>query len=290
MKILYSKLKGAIRNHYYNKYVSYGEAICNYFKTFNQKNKRCNLSSVKNYKTSNTIFILGSGPSLNRIKDQYIDEIQNHDSFGINYSFLKKEIIPTYHQFSWERTNFLNYLTGAFAPYRGVYKDVIIFLHSKAFIRLGHPRLTPSFFPENPKYCLYRLPRPIYLNAGQQFTDKDFDGTLFYRGTLSLVLDIVSKMGYKKIALLGVDLDTSEHFYENLPEMQEMLQLMHESHLKLYGDINNFESMYPKQGKAKPFDEYLYSLSDYLMRKRETELFIGFEDNLLHPKLPAYFK
>lgn len=282
-------IKAGIRDHCNAKYISYPEAISGFFKNRKIKYSRYDLSSIRAFKTSDTIFVLGSGPSLNQLSSENIDMIQKHDSVGINYSFLKKEITPTFHQFSWENTIFQKYLVENFLSYRTSYKDVVILVNSKAARRMAHPRLTPFLFPEEPKYCLYTLPNPISLNANRPFCDDDFERNLFYRGTLSLVLDIILKIGYKKIVLLGVDLNTSEHFFNDLPEMQELIKLMQECNLKIYGDNKKFESMYTKDGKPRPFDEYLFSLSDYLTRKRGVHLYTGYKNNMLYPRLPAYF-
>ncbi|MGR3175994.1 MAG: hypothetical protein ACUZ8N_15560 [Candidatus Scalindua sp.] len=283
------RIKAGIRDHCEGKYISYHEAILAFFKNKKIRYLRYDLSSIRAFKTSDTIFVLGSGPSLNQLSNINIDIIKKHDSIGINYSFLKKEITPTFHQFSWEKTIFQKYLVERFSSYRTSYKDVVILVNSKAARRMAHPRLTPFLFPEDPKYCMYTIPDSITLKDNRSFYDDDFERTLFYRGTLSLVLDIISKIGYKKIVLLGVDLNTSEHFFNDLPEMQELIRLMQEANLKIYGGNKKFESMYTKGGKSQPFDEYLFSLSDYLIRKRGIHLFTGYKNNMLYPKIPAYF-
>ena len=50
-----------------------------------------------------------------------------------------------------------------------------------------------------------------------------------------------------------------------------------------------FDTMYPRECKAQPFDNYLYSVANYLKRKRGIDLYIGKKDNMLYPKLKAYF-
>ena len=40
-----------------------------------------------------------------------------------------------------------------------------------------------------------------------------------------------------------------------------------------------FESMYPKEGQPVPMDEYYYSIADFLKRKNNVKLFVGFSDN-----------
>ena len=61
------------------------------------------------------------------------------------------------------------------------------------------------------------------------------------------------------------------------------------ANLAQINDRVRFESMYPIPGKSIPMDEYYYSVADYLNRKKGVQIFIGFRDNILYPKLPAYF-
>ena len=54
-------------------------------------------------------------------------------------------------------------------------------------------------------------------------------------------------------------------------------------------DKKKFDTMYPKGTKIHTYDVYLYALTDYLKRKKGIELYIGTKDNMLYPKLSAYF-
>ena len=279
-----SKLNSAIKDHRRKKYISYYTAIRNLFKYRNIKYEIYDLQRIKKFKSSDTIFVLGSGPSLNLAKQKHIEAILKCDSFGINYSYLKKEIVPTFHQFSWENNWSHKHQINTFSPYRKKYKDVVVFFHSKELFRMAHPRITPFFFPENAICCLYDLPEAIILENERPFCRNDFDKTLFYRGTLSLVLDLISKLEYKNIILLGVDLNTPEHFFYDMPEMVEYTKMQ-----KVIHDKDKFQYMIPKQNKNIPFDEYLYELKDYLLVENSVNLFVGYKSNMLYPKIPAYF-
>lgn len=135
------------REHYCNKYVSYSRAIRNWFKYRKLKYHIYNLESVTKFKTSETIFILGSGPLLNLLTSEQIKTISHHDSCGINYSFLKAEIVPMFQLLSYEgdpiaQKNIIELLS----PRRKLYGNTVFFPNHKALCRLGHPRITPYFF------------------------------------------------------------------------------------------------------------------------------------------------
>ena len=108
-KIRLSKLYASIRNviyifkdHHENKYISYGKAVKNIITHYRAPYETYNIRNLGKFKTSDTIFILGSGPSLNLLTEEQIRIINQHNSSGVNLSFAKKEIIPTFHLISRE--------------------------------------------------------------------------------------------------------------------------------------------------------------------------------------------
>jgi hypothetical protein len=274
--------------HRKRKYISYSEAIKNFKTSFGKRIERYNLRTVKKFKTSDTVFLLGSGPSLNTLDEKHLDIINNCDSFGMSYSFIKKEIIPTYHQFANEEIWGFKYCTEKFLSYREKYSDTVIFMHYKQLSMLNHPRLTPMIFPQNPKYCLYKPPRPISLEANRPFRHSDFEKSLNYRNIMSLILDIAVRLEYKNIVLIGVDLDKWSFFYDQEPEMEYYINRLYKSRKDMEGR-KNFDTMYPKGNKFHTFDTYLYALHDYLKQKKNINLYIAFKDNMLHPGLSAFF-
>ena len=58
------------------------KGIYSYYKNSNVNYKIVNQKDWKYYKTSDTIFLFGSGPSINDISTREWDIIQNHDSMG----------------------------------------------------------------------------------------------------------------------------------------------------------------------------------------------------------------
>lgn len=300
MKPIFQKLRqiqATLRDHRKNKYISYSGALRNIFNTRHINYEMLSMDYLRKNKTSDTLFILGNGPSLNLLTPLEISKIKDANSLGISYSFLKKEIIPTYHLFSWENDfnnewSALKTLVNNFAPYRKDYHNTVLFLLKKAIFRLAHPRLLPAFFPENPKCCIVEQNDSINIDEDRPFRDEDFRKSLFYRGTLSAALDIVSKLNYKNIVLLGVDVDKWEYFYQNMSEMKIVLEKTYElshgvEHVK--EKEMKYVGMYVKKGKCRTLEEYLYALKDYMDRINNTKIFVGFRSNFLYPKIPAYF-
>ncbi len=281
------KVINSLRDMHRSKYLPYSKVVSEYFKNSHLNYQRFSLEDIISFKTSGTIFILGSGPSLNRISQQQWEHIARHDSFGMNFSFLKDHVPtfyqPAYHSSGWSKETFDKF----FPAVRDKYTEAIWMLSDKALMRFIHPRLLPQLFPPNPKVCYYDLPVPINLESDRDFTDADFDKTVYYRGTMTLVLDCVCRLGYKNIVMLGVDLETYEHFFFDLGGMERYVRMTKEEASEVG---YKFETMTPKSNKFRTMDEYYYALSDYLKRKRDTNLYVSFKNNLLCPGIEAYFE
>ena len=259
------------------------------YQTRNIRYTKLTTTELKLYKSSDTIFILGSGPSLNSLSLEQINHIKEHNSFGINYSFFKREIIPTFHHFGWHRGRSQRWKV-LFPPFRKRYKDVVIVMHYKSlYSRLIHPRLTPELFPKEPIIHILSLPESLYITEERRISDKEFDRSLLYRGSLSFILHIVVSLGYKSIVLLGIDLNTNKHFFDDLPQMNNEKYLRKEKY-SLKGLGEKFESQYPINSKMVPFGRYLIDLCDYLNRKKSISLYTGFEDKIFNSLIPEYFQ
>tara|TARA_Y100000310_G_scaffold173103_1_gene173214 strand:+ start:897 stop:1829 length:933 start_codon:yes stop_codon:yes gene_type:complete len=291
-------IKSAYNDHRNNKYIRYKQAIINLFRNRNLKYKTYTFKTVQNYKTSDTIFLLGSGPSLNWLDRDQIKHIKEKNSIGFNKSFMRNDLVPTFHQYGWEKGNYRKY-EKIFSPFRGNYEGVINFVHTLFLGRLIHPLFTRTLFPKGlVKICIFKVPNPIYLsNERKSFRDDDFYESLSYRGTMSLGLDIVAyRLKYKKIVLVGVDLDTNSHFFDDDDLIKEnksfSVEKRNEYYDKKFGVKKGtaaFESMYSIPGKPISMDEYYVSVAEYLKREKDIELFIAFKNNILYPRLPAYF-
>ncbi|MCP3924043.1 MAG: hypothetical protein GY714_15805 [Desulfobacterales bacterium] len=279
-------IRNAIHENRANKYITCKQAICNYFKYRNIDYEKYNIKSVKKFKKSDTLFITGAGPSLNLLNEEHLKTISKHDSFGINYSFIKKGITPTYLQISYENDWGLKYMINALEKRKKELNNTIFFLHDKCLFRMAHPRTTPYFFSEKPKCCFYKLPEIISLEKNRPFLSSDFDRSLFYRGTLTLILELAIRLEYKKIVLLGIDPDKLSYFFDGYDEMNEYTEKL----MKIWKKkgINVYENMIPKGKRYHTIDIYLESLREYLIQKKNVSLQIGFKNDIF-PEFKTFF-
>src|SRR5690606_5685681 len=90
-----------------------------------------------NYKRSDTIFLLGSGPSINRITAQQWANIKQHDSIGFNF-WLAHKFIPTFYMLQLPPS--VAYFNSLFALLRDkqmMYADVPFLIRGSALAKNG---------------------------------------------------------------------------------------------------------------------------------------------------------
>ena len=87
LRILHRKLVSLIRE-YKLRYLPYRKLPFVWIKNRKLRYKAISIDEAKNYAKSDTVFVLGSGPSIKTLTNQQWQHISENDSFGINYSFL----------------------------------------------------------------------------------------------------------------------------------------------------------------------------------------------------------
>jgi len=243
------------------------------------------LDEVRERKRSDTLFILGSGPSIRRVRAGQWEYVGQHESFGINFSLLLN-IVPTYHLMEDGKVAWHRELTKrVLAPRRQRLSPTTWFISNRHTRRLIHPRYTPDLFPDPARVCVFQLPERLLLERDRPFTAEDFAKSIRYRGTMSLVLYLGMQLGYKRIVLLGVDLHTPRHFFEDMEEMREYMENVSRDQLD---DRLPLAFMIPKAGMLRPLDEYLYALNELHCSRKGIELYVGNRDNMLCPRIPYF--
>jgi len=236
------------------------------------------------FKTSNTIFLFGSGPSINEITPEQWNVIQSHDSMGLNFSFLTCRPM-TFYYLGYEPGSTDNTLLVFDEKIREVYKNSLWFVPNKVLFRLYHPRLLPGLFPPNPQLARFSIPLSIELETDRPFRKEDFVKTLTYRGVMGVGLHLADLLGYQKIVLMGVDLHTYKHFFDDFETTQKERRTKYNAKMAP-GKV--FESMIPKGNKFRRMDEYYYAISQLYFQAKEVELYVGNPNNILSPQISLY--
>jgi hypothetical protein len=259
---------------------------------------------IKSNKSSDTVFILGSGSSINNIDGEQWSHISQHDSIGLNRwpvhhhtpTFLVFEIRMDSHLdgFRSKYWHLLNYKKKEYQDVPIILKDTsvvceeldlqhlptwlkgdLIVSCDSAFSRIIGLN---SSIPENNKLLQY-------LNEAGFFEQNSVKTIYRKRGSISYLLHLSVILGYENIVLCGVDLDDSNHFfvenkdeYSNIPVPRKPQDNTDEGkHL-----TND-----PKEGSLT-IDKIIHSLNEIVLTPRDIDLFIESRDSALYPGLELY--
>ncbi len=241
---------------------------------------------------SDTLFVLGSGSSINSYGSSEWSQIADADSLGLNFWILH-DFVPTFLAIEWPRDAArLVPMQRALYARADDYLDVPILIKSLAE---PWPEAYPPPVRGNVAFAPYTgLPARTEAELAQTIRVMDrlgmFDparlrlGLPFYRASLSYAVMLALALGYRRIVLCGVDLNHTRYFYEE--------------NAAAYGALGR---EVPSSGQpsdrhltmdpslAVPIDRVLYLLDDLLLKPRGVELYVACRTSALHPRLPAYF-
>ena len=284
-----------------NNYISYKDRLIRRCKNSKLKYSLLTAQEALSHKKSDTIFILGSGPSINDITPEQWDVIRRHDSFGFSF-WVVHWFIPTFYTVEYSHYKYLRekYNETFSQKKRNIkYSQSVVFVSSRERQRGAHPLYTPERFPKEPKIFYYPYPDVLSVPNTRRFREGDFEGFSFklgekgiiYRGTLSLVIALACQMGYKNIALLGIDLKDSRCFYDNYEEMKWVNRAEKESDKYdplVWGHPARIHGTMLSKGGKHPISEYIYALNEYCLIPNGINLYVGNPDSLLAERLRVF--
>lgn len=249
--------------------------------------------SILDYKKSDTIFLLGSGPSINNLTPQNFSDIKKHDSIGFNFWFAH-EFVPNFYM--------MQVLKEKPSPMLDLFCDRIDDYGKVSFIIRGSA-LAKGMFDLDDKRLIKLKEKTVYfLNeypiAGRCRIEIDTlidymhalgflehgrigDFVPKWRGTLGLLVSLAYQMGYKNIVLCGMDMRDSNHFWDH--PHYELLR-------KKYGlpVSNNLNLMTDDTFSPNTVPSYMYKLNKWMQDKSGVNLFVADPDTVLHPEIPVY--
>lgn len=244
------------------------------------------------YKSSDTLFVLGSGPSINLINNAEWEDIARHNSIGFNY-FLAHSFVPTFYHMELLQKH-MPMFRDCYSQRREAYRGVPFMLNLHFII--NDYKSDDLDFIEN---RMVTVPR-MYSEANSNDMDKiirftgkyiePFDDyfLLHYRGSLCLMISIGVMLGYKKIILAGVDLNSPSYFYcadhyacEATKELRKDRCQRIEGGLHATADPSFIPSTITIDGVLK-------LLREATLIPRGIELYVYDRDSLLYPEFPAW--
>lgn len=253
---------------------------------------------VSNHKTSDTLFILGSGYSISEISESQWKQIEKHDTIGFN-SWMFHDYTPTYFAIETpmaaEHFNeMLNELNRKKEDYKNV-PFVIQYQHylrsPNNYINLELPKENIYFNAPLMPYTTSNRMLDLLLSWWERQHTKNMSWLLHYAGSLSYMIAMGYVMNYKKIILLGVDLNDPRYFFEH-PDSNvftKKFAAMHKSLLKSLkrSGLDTVNAKTTKTYGCLPIDQYLYKFNR-IIKKNGVELYAGNKSSKLAEGLPIY--
>lgn len=191
---------------------------------------------------SDTLFVLGSGASINDLKKTDWDYIAKHDSVGFNFWFVH-DFVPSYYIYEEsldKKRNELFYEILEAKKY--LYRDTVFLIkdievknisyhkipteirsnfYLAPSISLKNPFLKNSYFKKVMKYCL------SFIN----FMNKRKVKLLFNRkASIIFIITLAYYLGYKKVVLCGIDLNNNKYFFDDVYYANKKKPSNHSNH------------------------------------------------------------
>jgi len=271
------------------RYVSVKDALITYLKNKNLDYTHYNIEALKANKKSETLFILGCSRFINDIPETTWTKLKHFDTLGFNYWFYH-HFAPTYYsvEMGFTRMPAANkHFLEAFNKRKEDYKNTIYLVSSRQRRRGFHPLLTPEYFPVNPKVGNFLSPKPIKLPLDQPFSKRAFRKSMFYRGSLNLYLYFARLMEFKKIVLVGCEMDSAIPFFENFPEAQWMDEVPGYQDGPKKRLKNRYQGFYSTKNKHSMVNAIL-AIDEFVFRPEGIELYVFNANSVLHPRIPLY--
>lgn len=254
--------------------------------------------NLNRLKRSDTLFILGSGDSINDITVDEWGIIKERDSVGFNY-FIINDFIP----------NFYFYEVPA---NRDIYNLFIDILDSKKeyyrkmpiFINYDHFLNAPS-----DSRCISEVSEEYYFNApwlmpiASRFLVRLYLYTaklailwkiwglktiLHHSGSLSDLLFISAILGYKKVVLMGVDLSGPGYFYDKYNDKYS-IKLTSLRPLPVNANVHDTDNIiFTSNYHSVRISDFIDDFYKIIMIPNDMELFVGSRKSTLYPKYKIY--
>lgn len=244
-------------------------------------------------KTSETVFILGSGESLADIKNSQWQEIQQNDSIGFNFSLIH-DFIPNYYFVEGVQPvdryqAFLRNLERKASSYAKL-PIIILFeswKHAQNSVEDLPESIGPNVYwsvPETIRTTKIEKIKSAIENWKNSVPQQQDPHLLAHGGSVGMILSACYLLGYKKIVLCGVDLVSSGFFWEQEEKYAELGPKNIQTGA-VHATVDR-TSIYRKH--SIPMDEYILLFNELVLQPNGTTLYVQSEKSKLSASLPIF--
>lgn len=275
----YDRIYGTLGRRAQSHYLDAGAGI--------QPLSHLDISSVK---TSNTMFILGSGASVNDYTEAEWEHIGAADSIGFN-SWLIHDFVPsayvaephtpprdmTYNELLGQRGEAYAGVPFIIKPTFTTVLDVDqIPTVLRDHVYVARVQALPGTTPADTEQAYRRFAEP-FLSDPDVIAQK--------RSSADGLIYLAAKWGYEHIVLCGIDLSNTAYFYAEKAEEYARKGRSVPSTGQA-GDMHR--TMDHTVGHATA-DTAIYALNDTILSDRGIRLWTALSSSALSPRLPTYF-
>lgn len=257
-----------------------------------------NIDQIKNGR--DTLFILGSGASINKISQEGWEIIKKNNSIGLNFWPIH-DFVPSFLMFEMPRGERGKVFYEVLRKKKDLYlKTPLIFKglykNRKDFYGIEQVK---SLFDEDligTIYLSYELSIPgrnsnefanglKYLDALGFFSnDKKISSLGQYRGTVTCAIVFGIKAGYKNIVLCGIDLNDTKYFYEESSQYYRDKGI----EVPVSGQTTTFHKTNIALPNLLPVSTSILMLNDFFQKKYNGKLYVSNRKSALFPFLEYY--
>jgi len=195
---------------------------------------------VKNVKKSNRLFVLGSGPSINYLSDNDWSIIRSYDSVGFNFWWLH-DFVPTFYiaQEIFNKNSLaykMDLMRKSYLQRQSDYQKVPIVFRGSILNnrKLERNLLFNDLYSYNPEKIVLGGELSLNLILRNSNSFREFKQELLFlkllgwfkkgritrlipkfSSTVTFIMSLACQMGYDEIILCGIDMNNTDHFYDN---------------------------------------------------------------------------
>ena len=233
--------------------------------------------NITKYKTSDTIFIFGSGYSLNDITDLEFKYFEKHDTLSFNWFVYQKFIKVKFQmirEICLDAKNIFD-LNEKLDTYRNLinndnYKDTVFLMQNDLSGTMSFEMLNRFILPLSQKLYFFKT----FSRNKRSFPNKALSkGLIHSAGTLTDCISFAYAMNYKQIVFVGVDLYDKRYFWlkadeTNSVDLQENSNFSYKDKHKTADPILKVIDKWQKKFTPDGIQMYTYNpkslLNEYL--------------------------
>jgi len=251
--------------------------------------------SPESFKTSDTLFVLGSGASVNEYSEQEWAAVRSGDSMGFNF-WCVHDFVPDIYVIEPPRSPRDAYLYDLMNQRAGDYKNIPLVLKASSSAKLDLDK-----FDAELRGCMYvggAMPLPgrspgqmvqgytIYEGYGIFKPRRAVNTIVQQRASLPGLIHLAVVWGYQRVVLCGVDLNNTSYFYEEDRSYYEDKGRC----VPTTGQSGSVHKTMESPAGGATVEDVLYAMDEVVMKPYGVEIMVALSTSALYPRFSALFR